>query len=153
MDSYGDLLWSDSFLLGFAPMDVVHHEFVDIVHSMLNCPDEQLIEHLREFERHATDHFSQELGWMRSTGFPATECHDEEHRAVQKSVREVVPLVEAGDVSVGRSLAVALARWFPGHADYLDSALAQWMVKCSTGGAPVVLKRSLKHAASSLKLV
>lgn len=138
-----DLPWTDAFLLGFDPMDDTHHEFVDIVNAMLTCPDEAVAGHLRRFEQHAVTHFQQELDWMKSTSFPSTDCHDDEHMAVLKSVREALPLVEAGNVAIGRSLAQALADWFPGHADYLDSALAQWMVKRRTGGAPVVIRRNI----------
>ncbi len=144
-----ELTWSDAFLLGFGPMDEVHREFVDLVGKMLVCLDTELLELLRRFERHAESHFAQEHEWMRSTDFPATDCHHEEHSAVLKSVREVLPLVEQGNVELGRSLARALADWFPGHADYLDSALALWMVKRKTGGAPIVLKRSVAQSADS----
>ena len=143
----GEFEWSDAFLLGYGPMDGVHREFVEIVHAMLNCPDAELLENLRAFERHAESHFAQELAWMTSTDFPARECHDDEHRAVQASVRDVIPLVADGDLAVGRRLARALADWFPGHANYLDSALAQWMVKRSTGGTPVVVRRSKPRPA------
>jgi hemerythrin len=46
-------------------------------------------------------------------------------------------------MEIARRLGRELAAWFPAHADYLDSALAQWMVKSRFGGAPVVLKRSV----------
>jgi hypothetical protein len=36
-----------------------------------------------------------------------------------------------------------LFEWFPGHADYLDSALAAWMTKQTMGGKPVVFRRSI----------
>lgn len=149
MKSPSEFAWSDSFLLGFGPIDHVHQEFVAIVHAMLTCPDADFLSHLQEFERHAQAHFAQELGWMKSTSFPAMDCHDDEHRAVQKSVSEVMPLVAAGDLAVGRRLAQALADWFPGHADYLDSALAQWLVKQQTGGVPVVVRRNMKLAAQA----
>jgi len=55
----------------------------------------------------------------------------------------VEDLVKAGDVEIGREFAGELARWFPSHADYLDSALAQWMAKKKLGGVPVVLRRNL----------
>lgn len=141
------LVWSDAFLLGYDPMDEVHAEFVAIVGAMLSCAPQDFAAHLRAFADHAQRHFDQELEWMRSTEFPAMGCHDDEHRAVQKSVQEVLPLVEGGDVEVGRSLARALADWFPGHADYLDAALAQWMVKRRTGGAPVVIRRNILQNA------
>jgi hemerythrin len=78
---------------------------------------------------------------MRETEFPARDCHTDEHAAVMKSVEEVLALARAGDTAQIRPLAKELARWFPGHADYLDSALAHWMFKRSHGGKPVVLRR------------
>jgi hemerythrin len=46
-------------------------------------------------------------------------------------------------VATARRFAEELTRWFPGHADYLDSALAAWMVKRRHGGKPVVLRRQI----------
>ena len=45
--------------------------------------------------------------------------------------------------ATARRFAEELTRWFPGHADYLDSALAAWMVKRRHGGKPVVLRRQI----------
>ena len=66
-----------------------------------------------------------------------------EHAAVLKSVREVQELLALGDTGVCRRLARELANWFPGHADYLDSALAHWMCQQRLGGKPVVIRRDL----------
>jgi hemerythrin len=83
---------------------------------------------------------------MESTAFPPRDCHQKEHAAVLQSLQEVQALHAAfGRCDVVRSFADELARWFPGHADYLDSALAAWMSKRRHGGRPVVLKR---HAAT-----
>lgn len=142
-DTPGHIEWSDALLLGFGPMDSIHQEFVSIVQAMLSCPDEKLLDHLKAFEHHAASHFDQEQAWMSSTDFPARECHEDEHKAVQKSVAEVIPLVASGNVAAGRRLAQALADWFPGHTDYLDSALAHWMVKSRTGGKPIVIRRNI----------
>ena len=83
---------------------------------------------------------------MRETGFPARDCHADEHAAVLASVREVRAEVEAGRAGAAllHRLAEQLFAWFPGHADYLDSALAAWMSKRVLGGQPVVLRRSLR---------
>ena len=56
---------------------------------------------------------------------------------------EMMKVVAAGNVAEGRRLARELVKWFPGHADYMDASLAQWMVKQSTGGAPIVLRRGV----------
>ena len=134
--------WSDIFKLGFAPMDETHEEFVEIVNAMLHCPDADLLMQLQRFELHAKEHFDEQLKWMRETGFPSTDCHADEHAAVMRSVEEVLTILRnGGDFGVARRLAQALADWFPGHADYLDSALAQWMVKKKTNGVPLVFRR------------
>jgi hemerythrin len=137
------LRWSDAYLLGYQPIDDTHREFVEIVDKMLRARDDELADVIAAFERHAEAHFGQEAEWMEQTEFPAIQCHVDEHDAVMKSVRRVRKRVAAGDISVGRRLAMELVCWFPAHADYMDSALAQWMVKKRYGGVPVVLKRDL----------
>lgn len=136
--------WSDAFLLGYGKMDDTHREFVELVAALLACPDDEMSERLRAFSVHAERHFADELKWMLTSQFPATQCHADEHAAVMGSVKQVQELVDAGNIEVARSLATELARWFPGHADHMDSALAQWLVRKKHGGAPLVLKRGIK---------
>jgi hemerythrin len=137
----GTFSWTDRFLLGYAPMDDVHREFVALVDAMLGSDDETMPGHMRAFADHARRHFDEELRLMENSKFPSLQCHADEHAAVMKSVAEVLPLVEAGRADIARSLAAELARWFPSHADYMDSALAHWLVKQQYGGAPIVLRR------------
>lgn len=143
MNSPAEWSWSDAYLLGFKPMDDTHQEFVAIVNSMLTADDLALAGIVESFENHAKAHFDQEAKWMAETDFPASQCHLDEHNAVMKSAREVRELVTTGNVAVARRFAAELKKWFPAHADYLDSALAQWMVKKRHGGVPIVLKRDL----------
>jgi hemerythrin len=64
---------------------------------------------------------------------------------VLKSVREVKEAVAQGQAGadIVQDIGMALFQWFPGHADYLDSALAAWMTKLNMGGKPIVLRRKL----------
>lgn len=135
--------WSDDYLLGYGAMDETHREFVTIVNALLQCEDAAVEGHLEAFARHAEAHFAEEDGWMEKSGFPPRDCHIEEHAAVLNSVTQVLDVVRKGDAAEGRRLAAALADWFPGHAFHLDSALAQWMVKQSHGGKPVVIRRNI----------
>ena len=140
-------IWTDQFLLGYAPMDDTHREFVDTVAAMLEGTDADFASCLDAFIRHAEAHFEDERKWMEETGFPAMQCHVDEHGAVMKSVYEVRDMLAAGgDVEVGRGLARELMNWFPGHADYMDASLAQWMAKKRLGGTPVVLRRGVASA-------
>jgi hemerythrin len=142
------MVWTDAFLLGFGAMDDTHREFVSCVAALQLAADEELVARLADFERHAVAHFDQEGQWMTSTDFPARQCHMDEHAAVLASVREVQALLSQGVApQVARDLTQALVDWFPGHADYLDASLSQWMSKRTHGGTPVVLRRGVAHAA------
>ena len=128
-------------LMGYAPMDSVHAEFDDVVVAALEGPDSELHARLQRVREHLVSHFGQEDAWMRDNGFPAANCHIDEHAAVLKSADEVLPLVEQGRHDIGRSFLAELQKWFPGHADYLDSALAAWLCKRQYGGRPVAIHR------------
>ncbi|MBU7442625.1 bacteriohemerythrin [Paraburkholderia fungorum] len=142
--SDNSVVWSDARLLGFTPMDDVHKEFYDVALGLLSCSDASALAAIEAFETHAVSHFDQEDEWMRTTNFPPRDCHIDEHAAVLKSVREVKAAVEQGQAGAAmvRDIGMHLFSWFPGHADYLDSALAAWMTKQKMGGKPVVLRRT-----------
>ncbi|MGF6981889.1 hemerythrin [Paraburkholderia atlantica] len=144
-ESDNSLLWSDARLLGFTPMDDVHKEFYEVALRLVTCTHASALAAIEEFEKHAVSHFEQEDEWMRTTNFPPRDCHIEEHEAVLKSVREVKAAVEAGQAgsALVHDIGMHLYNWFPGHADYLDSALAAWMTKQTMGGKPVVLRRTI----------
>ena len=136
------LRWGDGFLLGHAPLDDMHREFVEVVAALQTAPDADLPAALARVTEHLVAHFEQENTWMQTTGYPATECHVNEHAAVLATAREMPALLAAGRTDVCRRFAQELASWFPGHADYLDAPLAHWMVHQRFGaGKPVVIKR------------
>lgn len=137
------LRWSDALLLGFAPMDRCHAEFVDVVAALQAADDDALPVRLAAVKAHLQAHFAQEDEWMTATGFPARECHVDEHAAVLVSVAQVEALLALGDTATCRRLADELARWFPGHADYMDAALSHWMCKHRHGGKPLVFRRTM----------
>lgn len=145
------MAWSDRYLVGHSAMDGTHREFVECVAALQAAADVDLVERLAAFEAHAVDHFEQERRWMESTSFPAAQCHVDEHTAVLNSIREVQEILRnGGSGQVARELARALADWFPGHADYMDASLSQWLIKRSHGGAPVVLRRRLDPGDASV---
>lgn len=147
----GTMAWSDRYLLGHGGMDDTHREFVDCVAALQSAGDAELAQCLAAFEAHVVEHFEQERRWMEGTAFPAAQCHVDEHTAVLHSVHEVQELLRNGaSGQVARDLARALADWFPGHADYMDASLSQWLIKRSHGGAPVVLRRRLDPADAAV---
>ena len=133
--------WEDRYLLGYAPMDDTHREFVDLVNALLTVDDDDLPAALEAFAVHAEAHFAQENGWMVAEDFPARDCHIDEHDKVLASVNELREQVATGEREIVRELALALKDWFPGHADYMDSALSTWMVKRAHAGKPLIFRR------------
>ena len=142
-DNDAPLAWGDQYLLGYGPIDEVHEEFVTLVGQMQTAPDAELPALLDRFAEHLQQHFDMENTWMVETEFPPRDCHIDEHAAVMKSVGEVREILAEGHFDVARDLVAALAKWFPQHADQLDSALAHWMFKRQMGGKPVVIRRGL----------
>ncbi len=142
------LIWSDAFLLGYGPMDDTHREFVAVVSALIESDNTQIARCFAEVETHLREHFRTEDRWMVETDFPPRDCHIDEHAAVLKSLEEVKERLVLGDFFTVRDFARELAKWFPGHADYLDSALSHWMSKLRTGGKPIVLRRKLSFDGS-----
>lgn len=133
--------WHDGFLLGYPPLDLTHLEFVTLVEALRSARPASFAQALDAVAAHCREHFASENAWMVESDFPSRQCHIEEHAAVLRSVDGVARRVAQGHYEAGRRLGDALADWFPGHADYLDSALAAWMCKRRFGGKPVVLRR------------
>jgi hemerythrin len=144
------LEWEDGMLLGHAEMDAVHEEFVGLLRALHAAPDERLSVALHAVARHVERHFAMEDACMRATDFPPRDCHIDEHAAVLASIRGVQRRLVRGDFEVARRLAHELQAWFPGHAQHLDSALAQWLCKHRLGGAPVVVQRRLRSERATL---
>ncbi len=140
------ITWCDDMLLGYTPMDHVHEEFVHCVAAVQAASDDRLLQAVQRLQEHLKRHFDDENHWMTEHNFPAKECHINEHAAVQATVSDVLAQMQQGNATNARPLANELAAWFPGHATYLDSALAHWMCKLRLGGKPVVLRRSLGNS-------
>jgi hemerythrin len=139
--------WSDRFKSGLAAMDTTHQEFVALVCSLARVGPADVDARLDRLARHCSEHFAQERLLMERHAFPAAECHIAEHDAVLASISEVQALPDAAHrTATTQRLARALAEWFEGHLDYLDSALAHWVVRHTHGGTPIVLRRDVAGA-------
>jgi len=139
--------WSDRFVLGHGAIDDTHREFVDCVDALLQATDAELPAALERFIAHAQDHFNQENAWLGAEDFPGGgECHIDEHGKVMSSALDVQRMLAEGQTEIVREFTQALVDWFPGHADYMDSALATWLVKQAHNGRPLVFRRKEKSA-------
>lgn len=125
-------------------MDRVHAEFDELLERANADGPKDWVPLLEEIDAHLRMHFEAEDRWMQETEFPPRDCHIDEHAAVLRSSAEVLELAQQGDPRPAPSFVAELARWFPGHATFLDSALAAWMCKRQYGGKPLVIHRTVR---------
>jgi hemerythrin len=128
------LAWSEQLAIGQDIMDDTHREFVEQLNRVGEAADAAVLAALDDFIAHTEAHFSQEEKWMEAINFPPLGCHKGEHQKVLETVLEVRRRVAEGDVRLGRTLAEALAEWFPQHATSMDAMLALYMTE--TGYQP-----------------
>jgi hemerythrin len=141
--------WHDDLLLGHGAIDEEHQAFLREAAALHAASDEELPARLAAVAALATAHFAQEDRWMRETGFPAADCHIDEHAAVLATLNGVRARLAQGDTAVVREVAGALLAWFPPHVVHLDSALAHWLNKRRFGGKPVVVRRRAPTAEAN----
>ena len=123
------LAWSDQLAIGQSVMDDTHREFVAQLNRVGEAADDGVLTALDDFIAHTEAHFSQEEQWMDAIEFPPRGCHRGEHEKIMETVRAVRTRVAAGDARLGRTLAEALAEWFPQHATSMDAILALYMTE------------------------
>ena len=121
------LAWSEQLALGHAEMDHTHQEFVTLLNAVGDAQGEAILASLDAFIAHTETHFAQEEAWMEERQFPPRGCHAKEHAGVLEVAREVRGRVANGELQYGRTLAEALAEWFPVHASSMDAMLALFM--------------------------
>ncbi len=115
-------------------MDAIHQEFEDLLAQAASATDVSLPQLLDALQTHLQAHFDEEDRWMRETDFPAAAFHMNEHAAVLRSAEEVHQQLAARDTALDAAFVAKLSRRFPGHADYLDSALAHSPVRRQNAG-------------------
>lgn len=139
--------WDEEFLVGHGGMDDTHREFVACVDALLCATDMQQGVALQAFAEHALRHFREEDDAMRESDYGSAGCHVDEHAAVLKSLDDVRAALAQGRHDVVRSFALALANWFPRHAQVMDLGLARWLNQRRLGGSPVLIQKQKRPAA------
>ena len=142
------LEWSDQLAIGQPVMDETHREFVDQLNRVGAADDAAMLAAIDDFIAHTEAHFGEEERWMDEIAFPPRGCHGGEHVKVLETVREVRRRVADGDFKLGRTLAEALAEWFPQHALSMDAVLAMYLKQI--GYRPGADNREIVAAAAAL---
>jgi hemerythrin-like metal-binding protein len=106
-------------------MDETHREFVDLLASAAQAPDEVVLATWQTVVTHTEEHFGREDQWMQATRFAPGGCHATEHDVILKVMREGARRGQAGDLPLVRQMARELGTWFTQHAQGMDAVLAE----------------------------
>jgi len=127
------ITWSEALALQQPRMDQTHREFVELLQGLeqaIGSPGSALADQLAAMLGHTEAHFAQEERWMLDIGFAKENCHFFQHQQVLQVLREVLEMVrDKGEAKLVPVLVDELGRWFVGHAQMMDAALAQTMVE------------------------
>jgi hemerythrin-like metal-binding protein len=146
------MLWKERYVLGHAPMDAMHQEFVQRVNLLAEaasasaCRESKIAAAAAAMEnllQHLEQHFAQEDFWMEKSGFPPRLCHAGEHQRVLVSLQSVLRMVRNGHSALGKTAARELESWFEQHAASMDAALAHHMRQ--VGYTPTTLVAQPEH--------
>ena len=118
------LQWSESYALGLTAMDDTHREFIDLLATVVNASDTELVPVWKILIDHTDAHFGREDQWMQGTRFAASNCHSMQHKVILQVMREGEQRARSGELGVVRQMADELGIWFPQHAYSMDTALA-----------------------------
>jgi hemerythrin-like metal-binding protein len=121
------LSWSERLELGHPTMDETHQQFVELLNALAAAQGDDVLARVDTFVAHTESHFGQEDAWMEELQYPRSGCHRREHANILEVVREVRSRIAGGEQQYGRTLAEALAEWFPVHAASMDAMLAVFM--------------------------
>ena len=117
--------WSEDLALGVAEMDATHQEFVLLLEQAALADRDSLLGAWDKVVQHTQEHFGLEDQWMKDSDFSSCECHSGEHNAILAVMQEGGRRGAAGNTDLVRQLARELGVWFAGHAQGMDTALAE----------------------------
>lgn len=120
-------VWDDEMLTNNTELDAVHHELSDLLNTLAQAPESELLTILDQCIEHTRAHFDLEEGWMARLSFPAAGCHISEHNQVFGVMKQVRDAVAQGETKYAYILAQELATWLRIHASTMDYALTYFI--------------------------
>ena len=144
------LAWSPELMLGVPAMDATHEEFVALLATVEQAPDDAVVADWAKLVEHTQQHFDNEDRYMRATGFAATNCHTTHHAMVLNVLRQGLAMGQAGQLEPIRQMARELATWFVQHADTMDAALAAHLMRVGYDPASGAIAHPLAIPAETI---
>lgn len=123
------LPWTEELEIGLTVMDDQHREFVELLAIARSSDDPGLPDAWQALIDHCEGHFAHEEEWMRATRFAHENAHTMQHRMILRVMREGQAQALRGDITPLRLMTSELRMWFPQHAQTMDAALADHLLR------------------------
>ena len=117
--------WSTDYELGSALLDGQHKQLfahANRLHAALleGRGQDQLERLYDDLQAYAESHWTDELEWMRSIGFPGVRGHEELHRALLRELRRLQDRLRQGPVLQSIETLIFLQDWLVKHVAIAD---------------------------------
>jgi len=115
------IVWKEQFNSGYPVVDKQHQELISIINEFLDrlsadCPLSDVHYYMAEIHRLIEEHFAEEDGIMKSSGFPHVVDHTGDHVRLLQTIRDIEEGVASrGDQTSKADLAQAIEAWFSVH--------------------------------------
>jgi hemerythrin len=114
----------------FAPeLDSEHREIFEVVKAFYRAweagaPLQEMKFHMDSVTDHLQEHFAYEEALMQGMEYPLSSWHKEQHNAVRRRLKLLVPIVECGDSDGTMFFLEFLTGWLKDHTSVIDRMLA-----------------------------
>ena len=110
--------------LGVRSMDASRNELLHQMGLIKTVPDNEFAEFYTALVAKIERDFRAEELLMEDLEYSGLKTHREQHARVLGSLHHVAPLVNEGDIKIGRRALELLPQWFLFHIATMDSSLA-----------------------------
>lgn len=124
--------WSDRFALGIDMIDQQHQVLFRLIDQLAQAiqnenSEAELKKIFDKLSEYTLTHFAAEEALMEQHGYHADKEHQENHRALERSLRQLVLRAESGEALVSLQTMNFLRQWLYHHIDDIDRQFAEFL--------------------------
>jgi hemerythrin-like metal-binding protein len=123
--------WPNAMTLDVPAMDQPHHLLFGELSDLAGLPESEFTSRFRTMVADLERDFYAEDEWMERLDYPETHSHREQHAIASSALHHAHSQVMAGDIELGRIVAVSLRAWLTDHIVTMDLQLARAIRRAS----------------------
>jgi hemerythrin-like metal-binding protein len=134
--------WTEAMAVGDAVLDSDHRIIINLLNQLHDAMETgqsrdvlgSVVKVLAEYTEH---HFAREEAVMTAAGYPESDRHCREHKALADKVRDIHDRYLAGErTALDDSVVRLLRKWLTDHIQVTDKSYRPWVEKLGASGGP-----------------